>query len=319
MLRGSFALTPETLLAIHRTLLRTEDDGPNRFRTFDLLRRQPLLGNRLVVYTPYREIDKLLSKLFSEERHRIQVSNPLDVGELSAFLRAIWIVHPFCPGNARVLHVFMALYMDNLRIQPDTDTLENGLEYLRYALVRNNLSGIRHDGQPPIRYIERYVESLIGCADALPIPESVPPMEPTLDLPPAYRLRKQGMLRTYPDGGSTFVPSGPTDKTSAGCMALLDECSAYAVHCLSNPLDAECLSCVMAARWGIPPSEAEASCNALLEKLEAEGIVERCTNDCAVVRIPERCESSISHGSRIQVERFYANSIEADYSFPRAD
>lgn len=143
---ASFALEPQTLFVIHRSLFDgvLPDEWVGVSRQVNLSKAEPVLGGRSVTYADWSQIHDKLEYDFEAERARVARS-PLtteNVGRLARFVANVWQTHAFREGNTRTVATFTELYLRSLGCDVDNEPFARNSTYFRDALVRASFSDL---------------------------------------------------------------------------------------------------------------------------------------------------------------------------------
>lgn len=158
----SFAFVPPMLMRIHRHLFDGvfTDDWVGRWRQVDLTKKEPVLRGDSVPYAPFLLIGEMLDYEFDQEKRR-QAGHPradrygIAVSAFD-FMSRLWQIHPFREGNTRTVAVFVILYLRRLGFTVDSEPFASHAQYLRDALVLDNiLNPAFKDPAPLRRFMER--------------------------------------------------------------------------------------------------------------------------------------------------------------------
>ncbi|MDR1183399.1 MAG: Fic family protein [Coriobacteriales bacterium] len=156
----------DTLEALHGRLFSGLYEGAGHFRTYDIMKAEPVLGGRSVTYATHNLIAKLLERYMDAEVERsFTYSHPLQGDDLTSFSRFtadIWHVHPFDEGNTRTTAVFVILYLRSLGYEADNELFEKHSRYYRDALVRTSYFNIRLGVEQTGSFLINFYDNLIN-------------------------------------------------------------------------------------------------------------------------------------------------------------
>lgn len=166
----TFALVPDLLAYIHRTLFQDLDDAafkPGQFKTERLVKQEPILNGDSVLYADPSMLAVSLDYLFRNERAR-SYGALLDGDDLVSFVKFVsdvWQLHPFVEGNTRTTAVFSELYLDSLGFPAQNEPYQLHARYYRDALVRASYRNPKAGVAPDKSFLVRFYESVLGAAD----------------------------------------------------------------------------------------------------------------------------------------------------------
>jgi fido (protein-threonine AMPylation protein) len=163
-----FWFSIDTLAAIHERLFFGLYENAGRFRSYDIMKAEPILGERSVTYAAHGLIVRLLQRFLDDELERsFSYAHPLHGEQLAAFSRFtadVWHVHPFDEGNTRTTAVFVILYLHSLGYQVDNSLFEKHSRYYRDALVRASYFNIRLGVERTDSFLENFYDKLLNGA-----------------------------------------------------------------------------------------------------------------------------------------------------------
>jgi fido (protein-threonine AMPylation protein) len=167
----------DTLAAIHGRLFADLYENAGRFRVYDIMKAEPVLGGTSVTYAAHGLIVRLLRGFFDDEEARsFSYVHPLQGGQLGVFSRFtadIWHVHPFDEGNTRTMAVFAILYLRSMGYEVDNTLFEKHSRYYRDALVRASYFNIRLGVERADSFLENLYDNLLNCATHLLDPQKL--------------------------------------------------------------------------------------------------------------------------------------------------
>jgi fido (protein-threonine AMPylation protein) len=153
---------------IHRELftgIKGIESSAGVYRSYDIMKEEPILHGRSVFYSYSRFIANTLDGFIHDESSQMRLySYPLtgdDIKRIAKFTASIWQVHPFVEGNTRTTAVFIELYLRWLGYDVDNSQFAEHSEYFRNALVRacffDNKVGVTQTTE----YIEGFFDNLL--------------------------------------------------------------------------------------------------------------------------------------------------------------
>lgn len=138
----SFSLAPYEVLSIHRRVFEGVFKHAGEVRTYDITKKEWVLGGDTVVYG--RAEDIMLALKYDIENEREFNYSGLGTDEIidhiATFVSLLWQNHPFCEGNTRTTAVFLIKYLCSCGFDVNNDLFEHNSWYFRNALVRANYS-----------------------------------------------------------------------------------------------------------------------------------------------------------------------------------
>ena len=139
---NSFTFSIGQLLAIHKYLFNGVLLHAGKFRTYNISKKEWVLGGDTVTYGDYRELKYALEYDLEQERNfSYKDLRPQEVvSHLSFFVANLWQNHIFGEGNTRTVAVFVIKYLRKLGFDVTNDTFEKNAWYFRNALARANYS-----------------------------------------------------------------------------------------------------------------------------------------------------------------------------------
>jgi fido (protein-threonine AMPylation protein) len=156
---------------IHRELftdIKGIESNAGVYRSYDIMKEEPILYGRSVFYSYSRFIAHTLDGFIHDESSQMRLySYPLtgdDIKRIAKFTASIWQVHPFVEGNTRSTDVVIELDLRWLGYAVDNSQFAEHSEYFRNALVRacffDNKVGVIQTTE----YIEAFFDNLLNGA-----------------------------------------------------------------------------------------------------------------------------------------------------------
>ena len=161
----TFSFRPTELVSIHKTLFSgiLSDDIAGKIRTYDIVKKEPVLNGDTVVYGRADNIMEMLEYDFSQEKaFKYQgISKRAKAERLAKFVSGIWQIHPFGEGNTRTTAVFVIKYLYTMGFETNNDLFEQNAEYFRNALVRANYQNLDKDIPYTTEYLNKFFGNLL--------------------------------------------------------------------------------------------------------------------------------------------------------------
>jgi fido (protein-threonine AMPylation protein) len=161
-----FWFAADTLETLHEHLFAGLYENAGRFRTYDIMKAEPILGGKSVTYAAHGLITRLLRRFFDDEEARsFSYAHPLQGEQLATFARFtadVWHVHPFDEGNTRTTAVFTILYLRSLGYEVDNALFEKHSRYYRDALVRASYFNIRLGVERTDSFLRDFYDNLLN-------------------------------------------------------------------------------------------------------------------------------------------------------------
>jgi len=160
---NSFTFRPISLSAIHKYLFKDIYDFAGIYRTYNILKEEPILNGNTVNYTNYEEIDMMLEHDFSIEKNfdYTDLSPQQRIERFAEFTSRIWEVHPFGEGNTRTVAVLMIKYLKSRGYTVNNDLFKKHSAYFRNALVRSNYTNDKYNISSTSEYLIKFYENLL--------------------------------------------------------------------------------------------------------------------------------------------------------------
>ena len=123
---NSFYLNSKELFAIHRRAFDNVFKHAGKLRDFDI-----------EDFINYKEVrDAVESELENEDEFSYEyLDDTAKARHLSVFVSNLWLIHPFCDVNARVIAVFVIKYLRSMGFDVAYDVFAKKSKYFRDALV----------------------------------------------------------------------------------------------------------------------------------------------------------------------------------------
>lgn len=161
----TFSFRPAELLSLHKTLFSgiLDDEIAGKIRTYDIVKKEPVLNGDTVVYGRADNIMEMLEYDFEQEKKfKYQgLSKQGKVNRLAQFVSGIWQIHPFGEGNTRTTAVFIIKYLYTLGFETNNDLFEQNAAYFRNALVRANYQNLEKDIPYTMEYLNKFFGNLL--------------------------------------------------------------------------------------------------------------------------------------------------------------
>ena len=161
----TFSFRPAELLSLHKTLFSgiLDDNIAGKIRTYDIVKKEPVLNGDTVVYGRADNIMEMLEYDFEQEKKfKYQgLSKREKVNRLAQFVSGVWQIHPFGEGNTRTTAVFVIKYLHTLGFETNNDLFEQNAAYFRNALVRANYQNLEKDIPYTMEYLNKSFGNLL--------------------------------------------------------------------------------------------------------------------------------------------------------------
>lgn len=161
----TFSFRPTELVSIHKTLFSgiLSDDIAGKIRTYDIVKKEPVLNGETVVYGRADNIMEMLEYDFSQEKaFKYQgLSKRAKAERLAKFVSGVWQIHPFGEGNTRTTAVFVIKYLYTMGFETNNDLFEQNAEYFRNALVCANYQNLDKDIPYTMEYLNKFFGNLL--------------------------------------------------------------------------------------------------------------------------------------------------------------
>lgn len=161
----TFSFRPAELVSIRKTLFSgiLSDDIAGKIRTYDIVKKEPVLNGETVVYGRAENIMEMLEYDFSQEKDfKYQgLSKRAKAERLAKFVSDVWQIHPFGEGNTRTTAVFVIKYLYTMGFETNNDLFEQNAEYFRNALVRANYQNLDKDIPYTMEYLNKFFGNLL--------------------------------------------------------------------------------------------------------------------------------------------------------------
>ncbi|MBE6147998.1 MAG: cell filamentation protein Fic [Firmicutes bacterium] len=159
---SDFDLSKEFFYAIHRYIFKGVFPDAGNTRNVNISKKEPILNDESVIYSPMQHIEEYLDYDFMQERKKnYRGKSPEEVINLiTPFITNIWQAHPFCDGNTRTTSVFLEKYLNFLGFPTNNDVFKENATYFRAALVRANYT-TEGKIEPTFEYIKKFLRKLL--------------------------------------------------------------------------------------------------------------------------------------------------------------
>ncbi len=159
----AFTFSPVQLTAIHRRLFQDVFAHAGQIRTYNISKREWVLGGKSVTYTGCDLIRETLDYDFAQEKgfDYTALSQRDVVAHFARFISNVWQVHPFGEGNTRTTAVFAIKYLRTLGFDADNDLFAAHSWYFRNALVRANYADIQAGIREDTSFLEAFFRNLL--------------------------------------------------------------------------------------------------------------------------------------------------------------
>lgn len=161
----TFSFRPAELISIHKVLFSgiLSDETAGKIRTYDIIKKEPVLNGDTVVYGRAESIAEMLEYDFAQEKDfKYQgLSKREKVERLAKFTSGVWQIHPFAEGNTRTTAVFIIKYLYTLGFKTNNDLFEQNAAYFRNALVRANYRNLEKDVPYTMAYLNKFFGNLL--------------------------------------------------------------------------------------------------------------------------------------------------------------
>lgn len=163
----TFQFSPATYQNIHKRLFSGVFDHAGTFRTYNITKKEWILGGESVLYASFDSIIDTLQYDFSQEKEYSYERKSVKeaVKHIAKFASGIWQIHPFCEGNTRATAVFIIKYLKTFGFQVNNDVFAEKSWYFRNALVRANYNNLQKGIHATTEYLELFFENLLLGAD----------------------------------------------------------------------------------------------------------------------------------------------------------
>lgn len=159
----AFTFSPVQLQTIHRRLFDEILLRAGKYRTYNITKKEWVLGGDTVYYSSFDSIADTLEYDFSQERKFDYrgLSETDIVHHIASFISGMWQIHPFAEGNTRTTAVFAIKYLRSLGYAVDNDPFEKNSWYFRNALVRANYENLEKGIHEDRRFLDAFFENLL--------------------------------------------------------------------------------------------------------------------------------------------------------------
>mgnify|MGYP003571452167 CR=1 FL=1 len=162
----SFRFDYLTLKNYHQRLfcnLNKKKYNPGLFRTYNIIKDEPILNNDTVNYQSYDLIEDTLKYDFNEEMSQdyFKFNEKELINRICEFTSKIWQVHPFCEGNTRTTAIFIQKYLISMGFKVNNEIFKDNSKYFRDALVRANYTNYSKGIKSDKKYLIMFFENLL--------------------------------------------------------------------------------------------------------------------------------------------------------------
>lgn len=163
----TFQFSPAAWQAVHQRLFSGLLDHAGEFRTFNISKKEWVLGGESVTYAAWESIRATVDYDFQAEKQFSYAGVPLPeaVRHIAAFTSGIWQIHPFSEGNTRATAVFVIKYLKTFGFPVSNEIFAENAWYFRNALVRANYNNYSKGIRATTVYLEHFFENLLSVAD----------------------------------------------------------------------------------------------------------------------------------------------------------
>lgn len=162
----SFRFDVVTFKGYHKRIFEKLDPEvfhPGEFRTYNITKKEPILGGDTVQYQDFSLLEDSLTYDFSEESSQrySEMTDVEKVARIAEFTSRIWQVHPFSEGNTRTTAVFIQKYLQSLGFSTNNEVFKKNSLYFRNALVRANYANIPKGVEESRKFLELFFENIL--------------------------------------------------------------------------------------------------------------------------------------------------------------
>ena len=159
----AFTFSPTEYLAIHRKLFEGIYKHAGKIRTYNITKKEWVLGGETVIYGSASELLRTLEYDFEQEK-KFQyngLSTYEIIKHLSEFISRLWQIHVFEEGNTRTTAVFFIKYLKTLGFDVTNDIFAANSWYFRNALVRANYRNLKKEIYSTFEFVELFLRNLL--------------------------------------------------------------------------------------------------------------------------------------------------------------
>ena len=159
----AFTFSPTEYLAIHRKLFEGIYKHAGKIRTYNITKKEWVLGGENVIYGSASEVLRTLEYDFEQEK-KFQyngLSTYEIIKHLSEFISRLWQIHVFEEGNTRTTAVFFIKYLRTLGFDVTNDIFAANSWYFRNALVRANYRNLKKEIYSTFEFVELFLRNLL--------------------------------------------------------------------------------------------------------------------------------------------------------------
>lgn len=167
----AFSFSVPGFLSIHRRLFDGVFETAGQVRTYNITKKEWVLGGDTILYAPaselYTTLEYDLEKEWQFDYSKL-LSKKEVVAHLAEFIAGLWQIHPFAEGNTRTTAVFAIQYLRTLGLVVENTLFEKESWYFRNALVRANYQNITKGIVREPKFLIYFLENLLmGTAHPL--------------------------------------------------------------------------------------------------------------------------------------------------------
>ena len=122
---------------VHYQIFQDVYEWAGKFRTIDIEKPEPILGEISIEYSEYKniakEIEYTINEMSKENWNDISVRKKAE--KLSDYMARLWKIHPYRDGNTRSVVTFCALFIEAQGSYLDSSIFKDNAFYMRTALV----------------------------------------------------------------------------------------------------------------------------------------------------------------------------------------
>jgi len=160
----SFNFNVLELTNTHLRLFKDIYKEAGKFRNYNFIKKEWVLNEDTVTYSPYELIKDTLEYDFNEEKKFSYKGLSLDefIRHIAKFTSNIWQIHPFCEGNTRTTAVFIIKYLRTFGFNINNDVFANNSWYFRNSLARANYKNFNKNIYEDTPYLEKFFYNLLS-------------------------------------------------------------------------------------------------------------------------------------------------------------
>lgn len=159
----AFSFNVQQYFAIHKTLFTGIYSYAGHVRTFNITKKEWVLGGETVTYGSADELLAILEYDLAQEKKFSYKSLKMDdiIHHLALFISKLWQIHPFAEGNTRTTAVFFIKYLRTLGFDANNDIFAENAWYFRNALVRANYNNLKKGVFETTEFLEKFIRNLL--------------------------------------------------------------------------------------------------------------------------------------------------------------